>query len=149
LALTGFLHDDHTGFMVPGGVHPESRPIGGDDEALMLATVQELMMELHPSASPMSFGLDSLLDADWGLDSLALVELRARVEEVFGVTLPDPVLGMPTLAGWLQEVRSGRGSDRSAEPRVVVPRATRVPVEAGAGWPVDAATLLDALAWHA
>jgi len=149
LALTDFLHDDHTGFMVPGGVHPESPPIGSDDEALMLATVQELTTELHPSASLMSFGLDSLLDADWGLDSLALVELRARVEEVFGVTLPDPVLGMPTPAGWLQEVRSGRGSDRSAEPRVVIPRATRIPVEAGAGWPVDAATLLDALAWHA
>ncbi|HYA69625.1 MAG TPA: AMP-binding protein, partial [Acidimicrobiales bacterium] len=113
----------------------------------MLATVRDLTMELHPSASLVAVGLDSLLDADWGLDSLALVELRARVEAAFGVTLPDRVLAIATPAGWLQEALSGRGSDQLPTPRVVVPRSTRT-VAAGARWPVDSSTLLDALAWY-
>lgn len=135
--------------MVSSGTHPESQSIQDDDEARLLAAVSEVTTELHPAAPPTSVGMDSLLDADLGLDSLALVELRARVEEVFDVTLPDRVLDSPTPAGWLDAVRSGRGAGRAAAPRAVVHRATAVAVGAGAAGPVEATTLLDALAWHA
>jgi 1-acyl-sn-glycerol-3-phosphate acyltransferase len=93
--------------------------------------------------------LDSLLDADLGLDSLAVVELRSRLEEVFGVTLPDRVLGSPTPREWLDAVHSAPGHDQEAAPRAVASRTTRAPTEADTAWPVDADTLIDAIDWHA
>ena len=54
--------------------------------------------------------LDSHLDADLGLDSLAVVELRSRMEEAFGVVLPDRILGGDTLGDWLAVLRAARGS---------------------------------------
>jgi 1-acyl-sn-glycerol-3-phosphate acyltransferase len=119
-----------------------------DDDARLLATVRELSTELHPAAPPSFVAMDSLLDADLGLDSLALVELRARVEETFGVTLPDRVLDTPTPSGWLDAVRSGRGPVREPTRRVVAPRAPPVAVTDGAPWPVEAGTVLDAFSWQ-
>ncbi len=120
-----------------------------DDEARLLAEVRDLIRELHPTAPLTPVGSDSVLDADLGLDSLAVVELRSRLEEIFGVTLPDRVLDIPTPGGWLHAVRSAPGHDRAAAPRAVASPTMAAPTEAGTGWPVNADTLLDALAWHA
>jgi 1-acyl-sn-glycerol-3-phosphate acyltransferase len=126
----------------------ESRS-GEDDEVRLLAELCDLMKELHPNAPATPVRLESLLDADLGLDSLAVVELRSRLEEVFGVTLSDRVLETPTPGGWLQAVRSAPGQNRTAATRAVATPTKKAPTEAGNALPLDSNTLLDALAWHA
>ena len=63
------------------------------DEALVLRNVQDLVAELQNAAGAPNVRLDSLLDAELGLDSLALVELLSRLEHACGVKLPDRILG--------------------------------------------------------
>jgi 1-acyl-sn-glycerol-3-phosphate acyltransferase len=132
----------------PAGGDRDSDLTEGDEIAVLLATVRELTEEMHPNAPLRSVGMDSLVDADLGLDSLALVEFRSRVEEVFGVTLPDRVLDEPTLAGWLDTVRAAPGS----QPVMGRPRAVRrdsaVLMEDRVGWPEEAQTLVEALSLH-
>ncbi len=48
----------------------------------LLKIIEELMAELHPDAAHrQAIALDSSLDADLGLDSLARMELLARLEK--------------------------------------------------------------------
>lgn len=59
----------------------------------LLPIIARLMAELHPEAvlqRPIT--LDSGLDRDLGLDSLARMELLTRLEKEFGVKLPERVL---------------------------------------------------------
>ncbi len=66
---------------------------GGEhlDESAMIALVHGLLQELHPNARPRPIALDMALDRDLGLDSLARIELAARIERAFGVDLPESV----------------------------------------------------------
>jgi len=60
--------------------------------ALLLKTIHELAVELHPRRPlrrPVT--LDSALGRDLGLDSLARVELLARIEKHFKVTIPERI----------------------------------------------------------
>jgi len=57
----------------------------------MLEIVGKLATELRPDARA-TITLDSHLERDVGLDSLARMELVARVEHVFGAYLPEEVL---------------------------------------------------------
>jgi len=68
-----------------------SQPTGNKQALLQL--VSQLMDELHPDTRllhPLS--LDSSLDRDLGLDSLARVELLARIEQQFDIALSEQVL---------------------------------------------------------
>lgn len=72
----------------------KSRPLrsAGNEEAL-LQIIRQLMVELHPDmrlSRPLS--LDSSLDRDLGLDSLARVELLARLEQKFDLSLSEQLL---------------------------------------------------------
>ena len=61
--------------------------------AELLAILSHLMAELHPeAASHLDITLDSRLDRDLGLDSLARMELLARLEKAFAVRLPEKAL---------------------------------------------------------
>ena len=62
--------------------------------------------------------LDSRLAADLGLDSLVLVELRSRVENAFGVMVPDRILSGATPAEWLAVLRDVRSTAGLAIPIV-------------------------------
>jgi len=55
-----------------------------------LALIEDLVTELHADKNP-SFvlSLDSSLDDDLGLDSLARVELISRIQQNLNVTLPQ------------------------------------------------------------
>src|ERR1019366_5724782 len=91
-----------------------------------------------------------------GIDSLALVELRSRVEAAFDVELPDEVFATATTPeGWLRAVLVARGHVPAAEPsgRRWQSRSDATPEAGGsgelvAGEPVTAETLVDVLAWH-
>ncbi len=77
-------------------MHPESNSrtlqAAGKEQAL-LQLIRQLMDELHPDmrfSQPIT--LDSSLDRDLGLDSLARVELLARLEQKFDLSLSEHVL---------------------------------------------------------
>ena len=88
-----------------------TRPGEAEDARLLMGTIRDLIAENRPAAAPRRSGWT----AGWvptGLDSLTLVELRSRVEEAFGVMLPDDVLGGETADDWLAAVRAARGGAR-------------------------------------
>lgn len=65
-------------------------PTSGDT---LLDVVEKLMRELHPEATTrLDISLESSLDRDLGLDSLARIELLARLEKEFNISLPEHVL---------------------------------------------------------
>ncbi len=118
------------------------------DEALIIGSTQALVAELqHAEAAP-RVNLASLLDAELGLDSLALVELRSRVEEACGVELPDRVLATATTpADLVDAVRQARG--RAPAVRGPVPGVTPLPSTGGGlDRPGQAETILEALSAH-
>lgn len=72
----------------------QQRPEQDSDATVLALTgeVKKLVAELHPRqlrVQPVT--LDSSMDRDLGLDSLARVELLARIESSFGVSLPERV----------------------------------------------------------
>ena len=124
------------------------RPGESTDADRILVIAGDLAAELHPEASMSPVRLRSRLDADLGIDSLALVEFRSRVEDAFGVSLGDDVFARgETPEAWLKAVWAARGPqpDETNVSKPERPRATR---EHSGEHPVDAATLLDALAWY-
>ena len=78
----------------------------------LLAIVSELVTELHPEAAAhREITLDSVIDRDLGLDSLARIELLARVEKRFGVRLPEKTFSsVETPRDVLRALRQSKGS---------------------------------------
>lgn len=114
------------------------------DEAVVLQTVVDLVEELNRGLPP-PVALDSRLDEELGLDSLALVELRARLEGAFSVALDDRLLVTATTpAAWVEGVR------RSVGHPVVAPVPAPPALGRGEGVvpPRRVRTLTDVLAWH-
>ncbi len=59
----------------------------------LLATVRSVAAELRPQAKiAASLGLDHSLERDYGLDSLARVELFARIVHELDVSVSEPAL---------------------------------------------------------
>ncbi|MCP4317682.1 MAG: AMP-binding protein [Hyphomicrobiales bacterium] len=89
--------------------------------------------------------LDSVLDRDLGIDSLARMELLLRLERQFGVRVPEDILmEAETARDLLLAIESGETRG------LVLPerhRATAI-ATAEAAAPDDAATLLEALEFH-
>ena len=75
-------------------VEPVPDPPARSDEiaGAVLEVVRALAAELHPRRAPAPLTLDSTLERDLGLDSLARVELLARLERASGVRLPESLL---------------------------------------------------------
>ena len=75
----------------------------------LMRTVRDLALELHPRQMSLeSATLDSSLDRDLGLDSLARAELLTRVEREFGVALSEQVFAeAETPRDLLRAVRAG------------------------------------------
>ncbi|MFZ1908707.1 MAG: acyl carrier protein, partial [Burkholderiales bacterium] len=56
----------------------------------LIELLRGLARELHPQDPAIErLGLDHSLERDYGLDSLARVELAARIEHALGVRLPE------------------------------------------------------------
>lgn len=81
----------------------------GDLAAVVLDTVSKLVTELHSGAPETAVHPDSALDADLGLDSLSVAELRVRLERACAVRLPDQALaGASTPADWVRFIVEAR-----------------------------------------
>ena len=120
-----------------------------DEESLarsMLAIARELAAELHPAmAGVAALGADASIERDFGLDSLARVELALRVERLLATSIPDGALEeaetVRDLARALLRSRGVAPAAVSLEPRTIAE-----PAAEPAATPT---TLLDALEWHA
>jgi 1-acyl-sn-glycerol-3-phosphate acyltransferase len=132
---------------------PEPGRAAGPDAAApgdrLLALVTALVAELRPRAgSAPPVHLDSALERELGLDSLARAELLLRIEREMGVALPERVLAEAETPRDLLRALSRGGGPRTAgtsEDATVAPSAPLASAEAA---PQKAATLLAALAWH-
>jgi len=112
----------------------------------LLDVIRELVAELHPrQARKWHPQLDSSLETDLRLDSLARVELIARLEQHFNVALPPQVFAnAESPRDLLKAVSAAR------ERKTVVEQAPPIAqqedeVEA---LPYQAQTLIDVLHWH-
>ncbi|MCM2288347.1 MAG: AMP-binding protein, partial [Sulfuritalea sp.] len=116
-----------------------------DRTAQLLAIIDVLVAEVR-SGGRAAATLDSRLDRDLGLDSLARVELLARIEQDFGVRLADDLLGSAeTVRDLLTAVAAGSpgATGDATHGRWTAPEA------AEEGQPDSAATLVEVLQWHA
>ncbi|MGH7356071.1 MAG: AMP-binding protein, partial [Candidatus Rokuibacteriota bacterium] len=112
-------------------------------ERRVLEIVEALVLELGGRPrGPVTPGAS--LDRDLGIGSLERVELLLRLEQEFGVRLPDAVMADAETPGDLaRAVRDA--APAAAEP---VPVA-RTPAGPGVAAPADARTLVEVLRWHA
>jgi len=83
-----------------------------DSASRLLSVVKALAAELRPGqADTFKPALDSALDRDLGFDSLAQMELMVRIEQTFGISLPEQVIATAdTVRDLLRAVQ--RGSDK-------------------------------------
>jgi len=114
-------------------------------EAALIEVVDQLVRDSRSGRASRAT-LDTSLERDMGLDSLARVELVLRVERAFGVSLPESALyAAETPRDLLRLVQGSQGVQRS-EPEKSI--HSLVQSEAGAA-ACRAETLLAALDWHA
>ncbi|HEV8242213.1 MAG TPA: AMP-binding protein [Thermoanaerobaculia bacterium] len=130
--------------------NPTAAVVAASAAERLLATVRALLVELHPRQAERRISLDSALERDLGLDSLARAELLLRLEQAFGVALPERLLAeAETPRDLLQAIeRSAPGAGGASLSRA---EASIEPAILGAGEsaPESAPTLPAVLAWHA
>ncbi|OHC66513.1 MAG: acyl-phosphate glycerol 3-phosphate acyltransferase [Rhodocyclales bacterium GWA2_65_19] len=111
----------------------------------LLAIIDALAAEVRPT-SPAKATMNSVLDRDLGLDSLARVELLARIEQAFGIRLSDDVLGSA------ETPRDLFNAVAAGAPAVAEGASDQVswlaPDEVEEGNPDSAVTLVEVLQWH-
>jgi acyl carrier protein len=110
----------------------------------LIAVVEQMMRDTGHGRAPHA-ALDSSLERDLGLDSLARVELVLRVEHAFDVSLPERALyTAETPRDLLRLVHGSQGVHR-AEPEKDIRSLVQAEPDAGA---CEAQTLINALDWH-
>lgn len=116
-------------------------------ELMLVGLARELAHELWPGRRAVErAGFDSLLDRDWGFDSLSRAELLLRVERSFGTHLPERLLGEA------ETLRDLARALATAKARVPAPleRAVHAPAAGPAEpAPETVTTVTDVLDWHA
>jgi 1-acyl-sn-glycerol-3-phosphate acyltransferase len=112
----------------------------------LLALLRELARELHPQEGGFEqFGSGASLERDFGLDSLARVELAARIERELGVRLPDEAFSAAeTPRDLLRFLASAPGAPQGAPAPIPAP----LPGEAVEPAPLSVRTLVEAFDWH-
>ena len=125
----------------------------GDAAQRLLGAVHAVAAELRqPSARLASLGLDDSLERDYGLDSLARVELLARVGQAFGVQLDEAALTQAeTPRDLLRHVElAPRAAAQPLRPVVglAAPGTQEPPADLEVAAPDSASTLLEVFDWH-
>jgi len=128
---------------------PESGRLETDYWASLREEINALRAELQSGAAAQTIQLDDSLERDIGLDSLARVELLARIERRFGLALPEHVFSeAETPRDLVRELAraAAKGLGQGAPP----PLAEAVPLERveTAANPGQAQTLVEVLEWH-
>lgn len=111
----------------------------------LLQLVRSLLEEIQSGATPQKINIDSSLEKDLGLDSLARVELMARIERHFGLILPERVFAeAETPRDLLRELARANIHKAPDKPVILSPRKPTDEILL----PVQARTLIDVLDWH-
>ena len=114
-----------------------------DAQGALLAIVEGLIAESRPGFDVRA-KLDSSLERDLGLDSLARVELITRIEDGFRAELPEDTLSRAESVRDLLDALHAAGAVHAAAHA----HAIQAPLARVEGFPSAAATLVDALEWH-
>ncbi|HRX71932.1 MAG: AMP-binding protein [Gammaproteobacteria bacterium] len=118
-----------------------------DAAARLLTLLRELLLEIRQSERAVEgLSLDSHVDRDLALDSLARTELLQRIEKAFQVRLDEQVLTVETLRDLLALIQQARGEPMKAI-TVVEPQAATLERSAASA-PARATTLPEVLDWH-
>jgi 1-acyl-sn-glycerol-3-phosphate acyltransferase len=113
----------------------------------LLELLRALARELHPQDTRVdTLGLDHSLERDYGLDSLARVELAARIEQAWGVRLPEAAFSE---AETPRDLLAFVAHAPAAEPSAPARAAPAPAAEAVDSAPASVGTLLEAFDWHA
>ncbi|MCZ7566556.1 MAG: AMP-binding protein [Burkholderiales bacterium] len=115
-----------------------------DRPTVLLGLLRELVAETR-QGERVEVSLDSRLDRDLGLDSLARVEIGLRIERAFGARVPDAALAGAETPRDLLAALDGGEAARAARH---APPAAAARLEEVAGAPDAARTLLEMLDWH-
>ena len=110
----------------------------------VLGIVSGLVGELGGRSGERPVGLDDVLDRDLGIGSLERVELLVRLEQRYGVRLPDAVMAEAVTPRDL--VTAIQGAEPPGVEAVLPPRS---PVGEARPAPAGARSLVEALDWHA
>jgi 1-acyl-sn-glycerol-3-phosphate acyltransferase len=142
---------DHDG--CPPPVEPASgaaSDVARDATVRLLALLRELALEIRPSdRAATTLDLDSHLDRDLALDSLARTELLRRIEQTFRLTLGEQALLAETPRDLLNLILTTSGQPVPlAKLAVDGNRAAPATGQPGVGTPDRAATLVEVLDWH-
>lgn len=113
----------------------------GDAAQRLLRVTEQLVRETHPGRqAPVT--LDSPLERELGLDSLARVELLLRLGREFGAAFPDAALAEAETPRDLLRFLGHAAPAAVPQAAIDLPRGTILPA------PDAAATLVEALEWH-
>ncbi len=112
----------------------------------LLEIIRGLLAEIHPGQEESGKAvLDSSLDRDLGLDSLAQVELLARIEKSFNIALPEQILAtVDTVRDLLRAVLSSGTAKRET----VAQDIAAIKLDEVEETPLLAETLVEVLEWH-
>lgn len=110
----------------------------------LLHLIATLCRELHGRESTVR--PDSRLDADLGLDSLARVELAARIERELGLQAGSAALATETPQALWAALRAATGEGNAVPTGLTLPASMP---ETTCAPPIAASTLLEVLDWHA
>jgi acyl carrier protein len=112
----------------------------------LLEIVRGLLAEIHAGQKePIKPVLDSSLDRDLGLDSLAQVELLVRIEKSFNISLSEQILvTVDTVRDLLRAVLSSGAGRRETIAREIA----AIKLEEVEDTPLMAETLVEVLEWH-
>ena len=112
----------------------------------LLKLIEALLVEMHANqARSQVITLDSSLDDDIGLDSLARVELITRIEQRFKLTLPQRAFAeAESPRDLLRELVGAQGQQQLP----VEDKAVELAIGKVEALPLKASTLVDVLEWH-
>lgn len=120
-------------------------------EERLMNEIRTLLGDLHVGGIN-RLRWDTALAEEFELDSLSNVELQDRLEQTFGVRLPDEVLSHArTPREWLVALRVAAGSTSSIATPKSPETSKALPGrrQRGAPWAENVDTLVAALQWHA
>jgi len=112
----------------------------------LLATVREFVYELHPRLREHDrISLDSSLERDLGLDSLARMELASRIERELEVSVPEQVIvAAETPRDLLRSMTASERQESVSRPAETFEHEGLAEEQA----PERARTLVEVLDWH-
>ena len=112
-----------------------------DSAARLLRVTERLVRETHPGRQAPVM-LDSPLERDLGLDSLARVELLLRLGREFGVSLPEAALGEAETPRDLLRLLGHAAAAAAPQAAIELPHGAVLPL------PDAATTLVEVLEWY-